>query len=217
VRLDRGVAGGQRGLGGSVLGHVRRLAGGLAVVVLPGRPPGHQRGQFRLDLGLGQRVRDALVRADRYRPDLPVVRVAGRRGQHVPGDADAHGRAGDPFRVQAVEHLAEPVALGADQRPGLQVDVEVDTLPEEDRRRLRRRQRHYIEEWVHLLAPLRPDLTDGELRLAVHAAIGAIQSTLFFRSGLDPDRLARRLEVMAHGCLGTTPVPFDSELSLTSR
>jgi AcrR family transcriptional regulator len=94
---------------------------------------------------------------------------------------------------------------------------EVDTLPEEDRRRLRRRQRHYVEDWVHLLTPLRPDLTEGELRLAVHAAIGAIQSTLFFRSGLDSDRLARLLEVMAHGCLGTTPVPFDSELSLTSR
>jgi AcrR family transcriptional regulator len=94
---------------------------------------------------------------------------------------------------------------------------EVDTLPEEDRRRLRRRRRHYVEDWVHLLTPLRPDLTEGELRLAVHAAIGAIQSTLFFRSGLDSDRLARLLEVMAHGCLGTTPVPFDSELSLTSR
>ena len=93
---------------------------------------------------------------------------------------------------------------------------EAHTLPEEDRRRLRRRQRHYLEDWVHLLAPLRPDLTDGDLRLAVHAAIGAIQSTLFFRSGLEPDRLARRLEVMAHGCLGATPVPFDSELSLTS-
>jgi hypothetical protein len=50
----------------------------------------------------------------------------------------------------------------------------------------------------------------------VDAAIGAIRSTLFVRSGLAPDRLARRLEVMAHGCLGTTPVPFDGELSLTS-
>ena len=50
---------------------------------------------------------------------------------------------------------------------------EVRTLPEEERRRLSRSQRHYIEEWVHLLAPLRPDLADGEVRLAVHAAIGA--------------------------------------------
>ena len=31
---------------------------------------------------------------------------------------------------------------------------EVRTLPEEERRRLSRSQRHYIEEWVHLLAPL---------------------------------------------------------------
>ena len=92
---------------------------------------------------------------------------------------------------------------------------EVRTLPEEERRRLSRSQRHYIEEWVHVLAPLRPDLADGEMRLAVHAAIGAIQSTLFFRSGLGHERLTELLEVMAHGCLGTTPV-LVSELSLTN-
>ncbi len=84
---------------------------------------------------------------------------------------------------------------------------EVHTLPEEDRRRLRRRQRHYLDDWVHVLAPLRRDLADGELRLAVRAAIGAIQSTLFFRSGLPEDRLAGLLEIMAHGCLGTAVVP----------
>ena len=60
---------------------------------------------------------------------------------------------------------------------------------------------------MHLLAPLRPDLADGELRLAVHAAIGAIQSTLFFRSGLAPDRLEELLDAMAHGCLGIDPAP----------
>jgi AcrR family transcriptional regulator len=92
---------------------------------------------------------------------------------------------------------------------------EVRTLPEDERRRLSRAQRHYIEEWVHLLAPLRPDLADGEVRLAVHAAIGAIQSTLFFRSGLAGERLTELLEVMAHGCLGTVPVPV-SELPLTN-
>ncbi len=82
---------------------------------------------------------------------------------------------------------------------------EVRTLPEDERRRLSRAQRHYIEEWVHLLAPLRPDLTGGEVRLAVHAAIGAIQSTLFFRSGLADERLTELLDGMAHGCLGTDP------------
>ncbi len=91
---------------------------------------------------------------------------------------------------------------------------EVRTLPQEERRRLSRLQRHYIEEWVHLLAPLRPDLADGEVRLAVHAAIGAIQSTLFFRSGLAAEQLTELLEVMAHGCLGMAAAPV-SELPLT--
>jgi AcrR family transcriptional regulator len=82
---------------------------------------------------------------------------------------------------------------------------EIHTLPEEDRRRLRRRQRHYIEEWVHLLAPLRRDLADGELRLAVQASLGAVQSTLFYRSGLAPERQAALLDEMAHACLGISP------------
>lgn len=95
---------------------------------------------------------------------------------------------------------------------------EVRTLAEEERRRLSRAQRHYIEEWVHLLAPLRPDLADGEVRLAVHAAIGAIQSTLFFRSGLAHDRLTELLAGMAHDCLGIAPDPVApvSELALTN-
>lgn len=92
---------------------------------------------------------------------------------------------------------------------------EAHTLPEKVRRSLRRRQRHYIEDWVHLLAPLREDLADGELRLAVHAAIGAIQSTLFFDSGLADERLAALLETMAHGCLGTTPTAKTSEYGFT--
>jgi AcrR family transcriptional regulator len=82
---------------------------------------------------------------------------------------------------------------------------EVHNLPEHERRRLRRLQRHYIEDWAHVLAGLRRDLTDGELRLAVHAAIGAIQSTLFFHSGLAPERLSELLDEMAHACLGVDP------------
>jgi AcrR family transcriptional regulator len=82
---------------------------------------------------------------------------------------------------------------------------EVHNLPVDARRALRRRQRHYVEEWVHALAPLRRDLADGELRLAVHAAVAAVQSTLFFRSGIAPGRLAALLDVMAHGCLGVEP------------
>jgi AcrR family transcriptional regulator len=111
--------------------------------------------------------------------------------------------------------IRDHIAVALTDRDALAVyHREVRTLPEEERRRLSRAQRHYIEDWVHLLAPLRPDLADGEVRLAVHAAIGAIQSTLFFRSGLADERLTELLEVMAHGCLGTVPAVL-SELPLT--
>lgn len=105
------------------------------------------------------------------------------------------------------EHLSglvgDHIAVAIQDRDVLAVyHRELHTLAEEDRRRLRRAQRHYLEDWVHVLAPLRPELSDGEVRLAVHAAIGAIQSTLFFHSGLDEGRLAAQLAVMAHACLG---------------
>ncbi len=66
---------------------------------------------------------------------------------------------------------------------------EIANLPAEDRRRLRRKQRLYLEEWVHQLSALHPGATDAELRARVHAAIGAIQSVLRYRSGLAAQRL----------------------------
>ncbi|MGO8882335.1 MAG: hypothetical protein ACLQI7_01210, partial [Streptosporangiaceae bacterium] len=70
--------------------------------------------------------------------------------------------------------------------------VDRNDVPEknrEDRRRLRRKQRLYLEEWAHVLGELRADLADAEVRTVVHAAIGAIQSVLFHDSGLPADRL----------------------------
>jgi AcrR family transcriptional regulator len=79
---------------------------------------------------------------------------------------------------------------------------DVNNLPEEDRRRLRRKQRLYVEEWVHLLNELRPELTDTDARVIVHAAIGAIQSTLFHNSGLGGEQLRRLLTDAAWAVLG---------------
>ncbi|MCU1647662.1 MAG: transcriptional regulator, TetR family [Nocardia sp.] len=79
---------------------------------------------------------------------------------------------------------------------------EINNLPDEDSRRLRRKQRMYIEEWVHLLDELREDLSDADARAVVHAAIGAIQSTLFHNTGLPEDRLRRLLADAARAVLG---------------
>ncbi|WP_037067169.1 TetR/AcrR family transcriptional regulator [Pseudonocardia acaciae] len=90
---------------------------------------------------------------------------------------------------------------------------ELLTLPEPDRRRLRRMQRHYIEEWVHVLVGLRPGLSDVAARVAVHAAIGAIQSVAHFRSGLPRAELTELLVAAAHAVLGV-PEPW-SEPAIT--
>jgi AcrR family transcriptional regulator len=130
--------------------------------------------------------------------DQVMARLADRAAQIV-ASSDS------PWQILA-ELIRDHIAIAIEDRDVLAVyHMEAHTLPEDDLRRLRRSQRHYIEEWVHQLAPLRPDLADAELRLAVHAAIGAIQSTLFFRSGLANERLAELLQVMAHACLGIPP------------
>lgn len=79
---------------------------------------------------------------------------------------------------------------------------EINNLPEEDSRRLRRKQRLYLEEWVHLVNESRVDLTDAEARTVVHAVIGAIQSPLFHNTGLPEDRLRALLTDAARAVLG---------------
>ena len=108
--------------------------------------------------------------------------------------------AGDDEVLTAL--IAGQVAFAVDDRRLVQLyQREVHTLPEADRRRLRRRQRHYIEEWVHVLAGVRPGIPDAEARARVHAAIGAIQSVASYNSGLARDELVRLLTGVARACL----------------
>jgi AcrR family transcriptional regulator len=78
---------------------------------------------------------------------------------------------------------------------------EIAQVPPDDRRRLRRNQRLYVEEWVLLLTELRPALDDGCARALVHAAIGVIQSTLWYSAGLPEGRLRSLLRQAAMGVL----------------
>ena len=95
-------------------------------------------------------------------------------------------------RVMLTRLVESHVEVAVRDRRLLQVYYrEVRNLPEDDLRRLRRAQRR--------------DLSDGELRLTVHAAIGAVQSILFHHSGLPQDRVRRLLADMAHACLGVPP------------
>lgn len=82
---------------------------------------------------------------------------------------------------------------------------EIGSLPPEDQVRLRRKQRLYLEEWVHLAREAHPALDDAVARALVHAAVGAIQSHLFHNVGLDPGRLTACLTRAAYRVLEIEP------------
>jgi len=129
--------------------------------------------------------------------DRVMERLMTRAAEIVAASADPGQRLSMLVRDQIEVALTARNALAVYHR-------EVRTLPTDERRRISRLQRDYIEEWVRQLAPLRPELAEAEVRLAVHAAIGAIQSTLFYRTEISDERLAELLDVMAHDCLGVT-------------
>jgi AcrR family transcriptional regulator len=70
---------------------------------------------------------------------------------------------------------------------------ELDRLPEEPRRQIRRLQRLYVEEWVSVLAALRPGLEAAEARVLAHAAFGLMNSTPFLGGEVDRGRRAALL------------------------
>jgi AcrR family transcriptional regulator len=70
---------------------------------------------------------------------------------------------------------------------------ELDRLPEEPRRQIRRLQRLYVEEWVSVLVGLRPGLEPGEARVLAHAAFGLMNSTPFLGGEVDRGRRAALL------------------------
>ena len=82
---------------------------------------------------------------------------------------------------------------------------EMLNLPEGDRRKLRHAQRIYVEEWVSVVADLRPDLPDSQIRATVHAVIGLIQSTMDYSSALDKERLRGVLRGSALAALLADP------------
>lgn len=84
------------------------------------------------------------------------------------------------------------------ERPLMAVYAREDgSLPTPDRRRLRRRQRLYLEHWVETLCRLRPELSDEAARAAVRSVLGMLNSVAHYDAGLERDELAALLERMA--------------------
>jgi AcrR family transcriptional regulator len=67
---------------------------------------------------------------------------------------------------------------------------ELDRLPEDPRRQIRRLQRLYVEVWVQALTALRAELNAAEARVLAHAAFGLMNSTPFLGGEVDRERRA---------------------------
>ncbi|BCJ65446.1 TetR/AcrR family transcriptional regulator [Polymorphospora rubra] len=70
---------------------------------------------------------------------------------------------------------------------------ELDRLPDEPRRQIRRLQRLYVEEWVTVLTGLHPGRVAAESRVLAHAAFGLMNSTPFLGGEVDRHRRASLL------------------------
>jgi AcrR family transcriptional regulator len=70
---------------------------------------------------------------------------------------------------------------------------ELDRLPDDPRRQIRRLQRLYVEVWVETLTGVRTELTPPEARVLAHAAFGLMNSTPFLGGEVDRERRAELL------------------------
>jgi hypothetical protein len=78
---------------------------------------------------------------------------------------------------------------------------ELANVPEHARRRMRRLQRLYVEEWVTVLSELFPGALQTGLRTAVHAMFGLLNSTPYSASELPAEAMAELLHAMARAAL----------------
>lgn len=114
------------------------------------------------------------------------------RVSELPGDPRAALESLVDFHVEFA--LAHPAVIAVHLH-------ELDRLPEEPRRQIRRLQRLYVEEWVNVLDKVRPDLSAGEARVLAHAAFGLMNSTPFLGGEVERSQRAALLRAAALAAL----------------
>jgi AcrR family transcriptional regulator len=123
-----------------------------------------------------------------------------------------------PAALEAMVRLH--VKFAVEQRENMAVwRQEFHHLPDADSWRLRRAQRLYVEEWVHVIHELRPELNDAGVRALVHGVLGLLQSPSDFQSGLADEGVINLLMSMAVAAVfqaSTEPLDFPA-LAAKSR
>ncbi len=97
----------------------------------------------------------------------------------------------DHHIVRSVEHVPSTLIFLKNEH----------NVPDEERHRMRRLMRLYAEEWIVLVARLRPELSDAQTRVLSHAVFSMINSVPTFNSGLDRDTLIKTIHTAALNAL----------------
>ncbi|QIG40779.1 TetR/AcrR family transcriptional regulator [Microbacterium sp. 4R-513] len=93
------------------------------------------------------------------------------------GGQEVLARSDDP-REQLASLVAFHVDFALSDADVIRVqDRDLASLSDEDRNRVRRLQREYVELWMIVLARLHPDRAESDLRVRAHACFGLINST----------------------------------------
>lgn len=80
-------------------------------------------------------------------------------------------------------------------------DRELRNVPDPDRHQIRRLQRDYIEQWVMILAAVRPQSEPAKLRVAVHGVFGLLNSTPHSAGHVPRESMAPLLHAMGRAAL----------------
>ena len=84
---------------------------------------------------------------------------------------------------------------------------ELDRMPEEPKRKIRRLQRQYVEVWVDVINRVHPHLSTDEARVLAHAAFGLMNSTPFIGPEVERTRRAALLRTSTLAALNHTVAP----------
>lgn len=137
-----------------------------------------------------------------------LVELLDRVVDRLLADAETGLRAESDPLATLVALVAGQVRFTIDERTLCQVYLqEARGLPDADLRRLRWKQRHYVDLWLDVLGTVRPELAPQQAQVLVHAAISSIHSILRHRGGLDVADVAALLQDTAVRILGLEPGP----------
>lgn len=80
-------------------------------------------------------------------------------------------------------------------------------FPESDRRRIRRAMNRYAEEWISVVAILRPDLSDPAVRLLTQSVFSMLNAAATLHKGLDHETIIATMSTAAYHALTASSKP----------